>query len=653
MGKLIFLILIIIVFINRDKIKNFFECREWEKQIANIHNYDSNIIKEKLMSLSDRAFMYGFGDIPYGRARWFILGNDSFDKERIEDTEFYGFSPIRSNKELDFHEYGILLTQDGVYFSWQLKPKSKKEDSLVQSVFCPFHGLWKITSGDGVIKFYYMSGTVRKVCVNGNEGHVNALVAGITGLINTGYTHDLKTEYISEKIDEEIKQQAFNNIDVSLGIKVGALGAVYANLPSHFKTETLNSIVNNPQGHGYAAEYANNVIDQIKHPFKDVRRVGQDNARNGADRIVGNTKIQTKYCSSARNSVNAAFESKADGGMYKYKGMQLEVPKDQYNEAVELMKKKIADGKVPGHTNPEDAYKIVRKGNTTWDETKLIAKGGNITSLKYDLLDGVVTTLPVAGISFAIMFAQAKWSGESTKDAALLAASSGLTTLVVGTVVYTGSQQIAKVLTKEIAQHTGKKLSANVVAQKAGFIISVSITIGPDIFNVLAGRISKQQLLKNSVVAGGGMAGGVLASAGAGAALGSVVPGAGNAIGAVVGAVAGIAGGIAGSKAAKSVMDHYIEDDRVEMFAQLKEEYIDIVMAINLTQEEFDKVQEIIFDKKLARKLKEMFAANRKEGSRVYARESIVEPAVVKVIEDRGTITENDLQTAIMSLQAS
>ena len=32
---------------------------------------------------------------------------------------------------------------------------------------------------------------------------------------------------------------------------------------------------------------------------------------------------------------------KNDGGMYKYNGMQLEVPKDQYDKAVELFEEKI------------------------------------------------------------------------------------------------------------------------------------------------------------------------------------------------------------------------------------------------------------------------------------------------------------------------
>lgn len=82
--------------------------------------------------------------------------------------------------------------------------------------------------------------------------------------------------------------------------------------------------------------------------------------------------------------------------------MQLEVPKDQYNESIQLMKKNKA-GKVPGHSEPDDAYLIIRKGNVTYNEAKLVAKGGNIVSLKYDAIDGAIQSIPAAGISFVLV----------------------------------------------------------------------------------------------------------------------------------------------------------------------------------------------------------------------------------------------------------
>ena len=357
---------------------------------------------------------------------------------------------------------------------------------------------------------------------------------------------------------------------------------------------------------------------------------------NGADRVVGDQLIQTKYYSNARNTVNSAFDKKVDGGQYKYSGMQLEVPKDQYNEAIKVMQQRIAEGKVPNHTNPEDAYKIIRKGNITYNESKLITQGGNITSIKYDVLDGAVQSLPVVGISFAIVFAQAKWSGMDTKNAAILAVKAGMKTLVIGTVVYAGSQQFAKLMTAKIAEQAGKKILAETIAKNFGLVFSFSIIIAPNIFDSLRGRISKQQLLKNTLIAGSGFAAGMAA----GAVGGSIVPGVGNIVGAV-------AGGIAGSIISKKILDNFLPDDRVEMFAQLKEEYIDVVMSMNLSEDEFNKIQEMIFNKQLESRLKDMFQHRKEIDSRLYAREKIIEVAVIEVISAREKITDNDILEAI------
>lgn len=48
------------------------------------------------------------------------------------------------------------------------------------------------------------------------------------------------------------------------------------------------------QGHGFAAERANNLFDQITG--HDAKIVGDDNIKNGADRIVDGIEIQSKYC---------------------------------------------------------------------------------------------------------------------------------------------------------------------------------------------------------------------------------------------------------------------------------------------------------------------------------------------------------------------
>ena len=60
-------------------------------------------------------------------------------------------------------------------------------------------------------------------------------------------------------------------------------------------------------GHGFAAEQGNNLIDKIKGNNAIV--VGDDNIKNGADRIILNrdgsvTKIQDKYYSTASATIH-------------------------------------------------------------------------------------------------------------------------------------------------------------------------------------------------------------------------------------------------------------------------------------------------------------------------------------------------------------
>ena len=83
------------------------------------------------------------------------------------------------------------------------------------------------------------------------------------------------------------------------------------------------------QGHGYAAEQANHLLDRMQGKSSQI--LGDDNAKNGPDRMVDGQWVQSKYCQTAAESVNAAFQN----GTYRYldgngHAMQLEVPKDQY-----------------------------------------------------------------------------------------------------------------------------------------------------------------------------------------------------------------------------------------------------------------------------------------------------------------------------------
>ena len=561
---IIIIALAVVVTVKYESIINYFGYSKWKKQIEGKHNYSEDSIRKSLTTISETGFRLQHELLPYGRAMWFINCNQGFrDAVENEEIEYFGFSPIRSKEELEFKEYGILLTNEGIFASSQSNEssnKGKQKEYITTSEFLPFKGLWKIRFDDNkkLLVFYYRK-KIKRIIINEDDKYVRAIIVGIKNMIDSGYTNDIDTGYIKNKIEQsELSYRTDSIASFNIAQTIGTTVGIYSNIENHVHNHQINSIVNASMGHGHAAEYANNLIDKIKHPLLNVEQVGQNNARNGADRVVGDQLIQTKYCSNARNTVNSAFEKKVDGGQYRYSGMQLEVPKDQYNEAIKVMQERISEGKVPGYTNPEDAYKIIRKGNITYNESKLITQGGNITSIKYDALDGAIQSLPIAGISFVIVFAQAKWSGMDTKDAVTLAVKAGLRTLIIGTVVYAGSQQFAKIMTAKIAEQASKKILAQSVAKNFGLVFSFSIVVAPNLFDSLRGRISKQQLLKNTLIAGSGFAAGMAA----GAVGGSIVPGVGNVVG-------GVIGGIVGSIASKKILDNFLPDDRVEMFAQL------------------------------------------------------------------------------------
>ncbi|HEM2584042.1 TPA: hypothetical protein U0417_000877 [Streptococcus suis] len=551
----------------------------WLKSSRQIHEYDEDIIRDYLCKLAE-SFEYSSTQIPYGRARWFILGSKDFvcTVNDVENLEIFGYSPIRSKIDEEFLEYGLLLTQDGFYFREQIENSNNDADVKykISKKFFPLKGLWKITcKGKKILLFY--PNKIERLNFQFDDAQQKNIVANLNSIIKTGYTADLHENYL-EKVIDRLQKNDFHTENFQNGAKIGSIIGLNMMLGFHLKDIQFNAIAKAPQGHGHAAEYANNVIDKIKYPFQKVEQVGRDNVKNGADRIVGNQKIQTKYYAKASGTINAAFD-KANGGEYRYKGMQLEVPKDQYNESIQLMKKKIKAGKVPGHSEPDDAYLIIRKGNVTYNEAKLVAKGGNIVSF---------------------------------------------------------SQQIGKILTKKIADQTVKNVATNTVARQAAGVISFGITVGPDVFDLLQGRISSQQLLKNSLVAGTGLLGGVAGGAVAGAFLGPV--------GSFVGAVAG---GTLAAVGSKVVLDNYIEDDRIEMFAILKEEFIDIVMAMALSEEEFKEIQNNIFDKKLGERLKDMFQKKQSVKNRMFTRESIIEREVERVISKRTVLAEEDILEAV------
>ena len=386
------------------------------------------------------------------------------------------------------------------------------------------------------------------------------------------------------------------------------------------------------QGQGYAAEQANHLLDRMKG--RNAVILGDDNAKNGPDRMVDGSLIQSKYCRTAADSVNVAFRN----GSYRYldsngHAIQLEVPFDQYQQAVELMEKRIANGQVPEVSDPKMAKKLIRQGNVDYNTACRIAKAGNIDSLLFDAANGAVVAGSAMGISAVISFAREVWNGRTLAQAADLAMYQGLkmggitfaSSVLAAQLTRTGlnglllgpSIKVVRLLPSGVRRSMvaalrrgpviyGSAATNNLAKLMRSNIISagalVLVMSAGDISNVFQGKMSAKQLLKNVAILAAGMGGG----AAAGAAVGSVFGPAGTVAG-------GLVGGTLAGEAAHKALDGMIEDDVVKMLRILDERIVPMAQEYVLSEEELgivldDLNRELVHDKLLA-----MFAAENRE----------------------------------------
>ena len=403
---------------------------------------------------------------------------------------------------------------------------------------------------------------------------------------------------------------------------------------------------NGRQGHGYAAEQGNNLYDTINGRNAEI--LGDDNAKNGPDRIVDGQLIQTKYCQNANASVNSGFKN----GKYRYldsngNPMQLEVPSDQYDEAIRIMEEKIRKGQVPGCKNPKDASKIIRKGNITLKQAINIAKAGTVESLVFDAAHGVVIGLSAAGISSTIILARALWNGEDLDTALDIAMYSGIqaggiafvTSVVSSQITKTGvsnllikpSNELVKLLPSTVrkqllaairdgapiygaaaSKNLAKLLRGNFITQ----VVTVLVLSSNDIFHYVQGKMSGKQLFKEvttlvSGLIGGGVVGVLLAPLGP--------------VGVIIGSIIGT--GLS-SEAMRRLLNQFIEDDAVKLIEIVNRRLTILANDYLLSKCELDLVVEVLRGCLVYSKLLEMYASK----DRIIFADELVEKCITSVI---------------------
>ncbi|MDM8144243.1 hypothetical protein [Megamonas hypermegale] len=334
---------------------------------------------------------------------------------------------------------------------------------------------------------------------------------------------------------------------------------------------------NGSQGHGFAAERANDLYDRMQ--LKDAKIEGDNNFKDGADRLVDGVSIQSKYCKTGAGCINACFRD----GEFRYfkdgKPMVIEVPSDKYEAALTAMQKRIKNGEVKGVTNPLDAEKYVQKGHFTYEQAKNIAKAGTIESLTYDSVNSLINNGSAFGTGALIGFSRACWNGKDIKEASKEALLEGIETggksfiksVCASQLNKSGLDGALKGTTDVIAKNLPKEVSSTLVnvfrdevSDKAvktaaskilrgnaiSGIANFAVMSAPDIINAFRGKITckelSENLAKNGVSVAGGTAGWIAGSA-AGAKIGATVGSLVGPLGTVAGGAVGFAGGMIGS----------------------------------------------------------------------------------------------------------
>lgn len=339
--------------------------------------------------------------------------------------------------------------------------------------------------------------------------------------------------------------------------------------------------VNNPAGHGELAEEANSIIDRLQGHQAEI--LGRDNAKNGPDRSVDGVLIQTKYYKTARGSLEACFDSSTH--QYRYltedrTPMQLEVPKDQYQQVLRGFEKKISQGKVPGVSDPRDAEKIVRKGKLTYDQAVNLAKPGTVESVAYDAATGAVTCSCAFGLSFLATTFMAYRETKDITGAVQAGIAAGVQVfglsfaqhMVVSQLSRAGLSNALMAPSQALVGKLGFKASATIVnglraltgktaisgaaASKQlakmlrGNAVSAAVTLAvfsvAETYRLFQGKASGAQYAQNMACLATSIAGGIAGAAAAGVAAAKVGAVAGTAVSPGMGTIVGLAGGMVG-----------------------------------------------------------------------------------------------------------
>lgn len=502
---------------------------------------------------------------------------------------------------------------------------------------------------------------------------------------------EIITEFSSTKLKDFFENNALEYRKVRETLDTISDETVFAGLESVFVGDIqFNAAYGADQsktGHGIYAEYAGSKLDKLSGEKSTT--VGGDNAKNGPDKLVEkdgvSQAIQCKYCKTPGSSVGAAFKkNKATGKMeYRYytlsnEPMVLEVPKDQYEKALDSFRRRITNGEVPGVTNPADAEKYVRKGNLTYAQARNLAKAGTFESLTYDAVTGAVECVSLFGVSALVTFGITFWQTKDAKKAAKASIEAGVKVfgvpfvgkLLASQLARTGLTKVMIPATDTLAEFVGPKTVQKIVnatraiigkkaiygaaASKSfskmlrtNFVVHATMFVVlevSDTYYVFRKKMSKSQYVKNmlsllsSILVGGAttIAAGSLTGI-VGQKIGKNVN---EKVGGAIGAAAGILGGGLASVGVKCVGNLFHEDDALITCRLFNACVSNLCIEYVLNKEDMDELIKILDNKaKEISKLQRQIMCADKQYMMV---EDFMRPLFEQVVKKKKTITKRD-----------
>lgn len=472
---------------------------------------------------------------------------------------------VWADAEFDLRPSGIAMTEKGVYVkadadAFAVSGKEKRQSRLFYFEWEYFEPGSFASDGESNLAL-----TVDEACRGQFISRCQAL-----GSLEDDRTAGIDSEFATELATED--DTAVKAAAVAAAATINSNGEVFVE---------QRAAVNNPAGHGELAEEANSIIDRLQGHQAEI--LGRDNAKNGPDRSVDGVLIQTKYYKTARGSLEACFDPSSH--QYRYLAedrtpMQLEVPKDQYEQVLRGFEKKISQGKVPGVSDPRDAEKIVRKGKLTYDQAVNLAKPGTADSLKYDAATGAVTCSCAFGLSFLATTFMAYRETRDINGAVQAGIAAGVQVfglsfaqhMVVSQLSRTGLSNALMAPSQAVVGKLGFKASATIVnglraltgktaisgaaasnqlaKMLRGNAVSAAVTLAvfsvPETYKLFQGKASGAQYTQNMACLATSVAGGIAGATAAGFAAAKVGAVAGTAVSPGVGTIVGLAGGMVG-----------------------------------------------------------------------------------------------------------